>query len=258
MNLNARHLLILASFPLLAIVESPAARAQTQKPASTQEIPAETQPGLTVSESVSDQIYHQTTATVTSNATSALTIDSSLRIFFPRQLELANNYFEVDYAANTKSVPGFVVGPHLPLAVSQSGAKLSSFFNLGYAYSQGIYDAESDSGLAVEDAVELQWIPLQAGLDAATRPFTSQGMVFGLATSVGVDWLTQSGELDGMSQTFWVPRYEAGPSLTLFSNTAASRGGFGGIRLGALYYSSFATPQRSRGVAADLGARYAF
>jgi hypothetical protein len=237
------------------ILAAPVAGAQAGR---TQEIPTDDVPSMTVNRGISETIYRQATASTSSGGVAAVTVDSLVQVFFPAELELKNNYFTVAYGEQAGSIPGFVVGPELPLRGGPGRARLSSFFHAGYAYAQGIYEAETDSGLAVKDAVELQWVPLQAGLDAATRPYTAHGVGFGAQASVGVDWLTQSGQLDGISQTFWVPRYELGPNVTLFGQTAPERGGFDGVRLSAVVYRSFASPQKSRGVAADLGARYAF
>lgn len=242
---------------LVVLLVTPAVLAQNTAQ-KAKEVPTEEVPGLVVSEGVSDQIYKQTTMSVSSSGMSAVTVDSFFRVFRPEELSLRNNYFEVAYADNVRTIPGFIVGPELPLAGGKGGGRLSSFFHIGYSYVQGVYDAETDSGLAVRDAVELQWVPLQAGLEATTRSFTTQGLAFGFLASGGVDWLTQSGELDGMNQTYWIPRYEVGPSFTIFSHQQPDRGGFDGIRVSAVVYRSFSSPQINRGIAADIGARYAF
>lgn len=252
-----RERILAATILCVGAAYAQASLAKSKKQAATTEVPTSETPSLSVSEGISEKIYQQTTANISSQSSGTLAIDSSLRVFFPSQFELKNKYFNVPYSENAGNLVGFMVGPQLPLK-KMSGSQLNSFAHLGYAYAQGVYAVESDSGLEVKDAVELQWIPLQTGLEAVTRPLTSQRITLGVISSVGIDWFTQSGELDGMSQTFWVPRYELGSSVTLFSPAQKGAGGFDGVRLSGLYYRSFSSDQINRGWAADLGARYAF
>ena len=225
------------------------------------EVPADAQaeaiPSLQLSEGISDRIYSRTTPTLTRQATGSLAIDSSVRLFFPKDFTLSNSYFTVPYAKSSKTLPGVMVGPQIPI-VSLGNGQLNSLLHFGYAYTQGIIEADSDSGLSVKDAVELQWIPVQAGLEVVSGPLTSQKIKIGLTSTAGMDWYTQSGQLDGMNQTFWVPRYEVGSSLILFSQNSAESSGFDGIRLSGIYYRTFSTKQVNRGWAADIGAQYAF
>ena len=255
--------------PISMLFTAPgSAQAQTAKAkksvsnnVSPNEVPVDEQadgvPSLQLSEGISDRIYSQTATSLTTQATGSLAIDSSIRLFFPREFTLSNNYFTVPYAQSSKALPGFMVGPQIPLMTLSNG-QLNSLVHIGYAYTQGIVEADSDTGLSVKDAVELQWIPVQAGLEAVSRPLTSQRIKLGLFSTAGMDWYTQSGQLDGMNQTFWVPRYEVGSCVTLFPQDSSISGGFDGIRLSGLYYRSFSTKQINRGWAADIGAQYAF
>lgn len=235
--------------------------------ALSQETEANAPQGFTVNEGVSSRIYQESRATISSAGSSPLRVESSLRIFFPSDFSLVNKYFEVPYADNTNSITGINIGPSIPL-LSLGRASLDTFMRLGYAYSQGIYDVRAESGLDVKDAVELQWIPAQAGLEFTSAPFLAGWMQAGAFSSAGIDWFTQSGQLDGMNQTFWVPRLELGGSMTVLSGTdsnssssaasARTAGGFEGIKFSASTYRSFASKQKNRGWAADVGARYAF
>lgn len=224
---------------------------------SREEVPVQDQPSFSVDEAVSERIYQHSLTKAGARPDDSLLVDSSWRIFMPAQFTLKNKYFSVPYAENSRSFSGIMIAPQIPIGYLGS-AKIALFSQLGYIYGQDIFDIQSDSGLAVKDAIELQWLPLQGGLELSSRAFTTQNIRFGLLTAGGVDWLTQSGQLDGVNQTFWVPRYEVGANLALFSPDRRSEVGFSGIRLSALLYRSFATAQTSKGWAADVGTRYAF
>lgn len=255
MTFTLKKIFSLAVIPAVVLSSSLFAKSPTST--KTIEVPSGETPSLNVGDGVSDRIYQRSTATITSSSNGTLAMESSFRVFFPKRFELKNDYFTVPYDINTSSVLGFTVGPKIPLTTLGS-SRLSSFSYIGFAYAQGIYNVQSDTGLAVRDAVELQWIPIQTGLEWASSPLTSARMVFGLMASGGMDWYTQSGQLNGMNQTFWVPRSEAGVSLTLFPAEQAGKGGFDGVRLSAMAYRSFASTQINRGSVVDLGARYAF
>lgn len=239
------------------IIQSHVLMAKTKTSTTITEVPTTESPGLTISEGISDSIYQQTTANITGEATNDINIESSVRIFFPSQFELTNKYFKVPYSSNAGNFLGFMIGPNFPVA-SISDAQINSFARLGYAYAQGIYQVESDSGLVVRDAVELQWLPLQIGIEALSRPFATNKITAGVTSSLGVDWYTQSGQLDGIDQTFWMPRYEMGVNLTFFPPPKKNANGFNGVRTSAVYYRSFASAQKNRGWAVDLGTGYAF
>jgi len=258
MKFNSRRLRIAsASLSLICSFASDGI-AKPKQQSNTQEVPTADEPSLSVNEGVSELIY-QKSAAASSTQTSAATVrvDSSVRIFFPSEFILSNKYFVVPYSANANSFAGFSVGPRASLA-SFAGAKVAAVSTLGFFYAQDIYEVQSTSGVSARDAVELQWIPIQTGLEFSTQPITRQRLVASFVTSIGIDWYTQNGQLDGMNQIFWVPRYEAGASISAFSAERPSDGGFDGIRLSAVSYGSFASSQANRGYAADLGIRYAF
>jgi hypothetical protein len=215
-----------------------------------------------VDEAVSVKIYNESRSAISSASTAPMRVDSSFRIFFPAELSLVNKYFEVPYSENANTIMGINVGPYIPL-YANNRYSLDSFMRIGYAYSQGIYDVRAESGIDVRDAVELQWIPAQAGIEILSAPILSGWMQIGGFTSAGIDWFTQGGQLDGMNQTFWVPRLELGSSVTILDGSsrgsvAKNVGGFEGIRFSGATYRSFASKQKNTGWAADIGARYAF
>lgn len=229
----------------------------TKSQALANEVPSSEMPGLNVGDGVSDKIYQQSTLRSSEKTSNDVSIESSIRAFFPVLFELKNEYFTVSYSENSKNFVGFIVGPEIPLTTF-GHTELGAFANVGFAYAQGIYQIQSESGLDVRDAIELQWMLFQSGLELTSRPMTSQNITLGFQASVGMDWLTQNGNLDGIAQTFWIPRFEIGPRMTLFAPTKVESGGFSGIHLAAVFYDSFATEQTNRGYAADVGVRYAF
>lgn len=240
----------------LLVISSQLPAAVEAKPGS-HEVEVSESPGLKMSEGISNKIYQQSTRRISSQTTGTTTIDSAVRIFMPSEFQLENQYFRVPYRENTGSLVGFMVGPSIPVAAFDA-IQLNSFAHLGYAYAQGIYDAQSDTGLMVKDQIELQWIPVQAGIELSSRSFSSQRITLGITSSAGIDWYTQNGKLDGMNQTYWVPRYEIGANTTLFSLLRRGEGGFDGVKISVVAYRSFLSRQIHRGLAGDVGARYAF
>lgn len=239
---------------LFLLLCSSAAYAKSHTPVI--ETPVNDQPTVSVGGDLNDAIYKRSVAQSSSDTADHLTLDSSVRIFFPSQFELSNQYFRVPYARNTKTITGFTVSPQITIA-NLNDANINAFASIGYAYAQGIYDVQSTDGLDVKDAIELQWIPIQAGIEVLSHAYTSQRVAFGAFTSAGVDWYTQSGQLDGANQTFWLPRYEVGAKVQFFT-PSRREAGFGGLQLATAYYRSFASSQTHRGLAVNLGARYAF
>ena len=227
------------------------------KVSGTMEVPTNDAPGLSVGQGLSDKIYQRTVDGSSIITHASVTMDSSLRLYFPSQFNLKNEHFNVSYSDNTSRLVGFMIGPQFSLA-EFSQVKINSFLHTGFAYSQGIYNIESDSGLMARDEIELQWVPIQTGLEVKTRSFTNQNVNFGLFSSVGMDFYTQTGRLDGVNQSFWSPRYELGSSITVFASDRKGVAGFDGVRLSGIYYKSFASQQLNRGWATDLGAKYAF
>lgn len=244
-------------FGLGLLVMSSQLLAATPAKKTVREEPVSESAGLKLSEGLSDKIYEQSTNRLSSQTAGTTAIDTAVRLFIPSEFQLTNQYFRVPYKENAGSLVGFVVGPAIPVLAFDAG-QLNSFVHLGFAYAQGIYDAESDAGLMVKDQIELLWIPIQAGIELASRPVTAQRLTLGIVSSVGMDWYTQSGKLDGMNQTYWVPRYEVGVNTTLFSPLRRGEAGFDGVKISISAYRSLLSTQNHRGIAADVGARYAF
>lgn len=229
----------------------------SQKPV---EVPTKEDPGFSVEPGLSESLYQNSikSSSDTEEQKNSYDIDASLRIFFPSKFVLENKYFKVPYDKKTYNIAGFIVGPSTALHHG-SDVRLSGFMHIGYAYAQDIYEIESESGLTVKDTLELQWIPLQAGLEFAPTSTQNQKISWSLFASLGTDWYTQSGNLDGTNQTFWTPRAEAGVSSTFFARSSQEKqAGFSGIRASVFSYQTFATSQVNKGLGFDLGTKYAF
>ncbi len=237
--------------------QTPVCIAAESKKSAVREVPTSEAPQLSIGEGLSDKIYQRSTQTITGKESSPFSFYSAVKVIFPSQFVLKNDYFKVNYADNVSTLLGVSVGPQLQL-LNFGDSKLSSFIHFGYYYAQGIFDAESDSGLIVKDAVELQWIPIQGGLEITSRPFTAYNILASFSTSVGSDWISQTGKLDGMNQAYLIPRFEVGPSITVLGTAGSADSGFNGVTVSAHKYSSFSSEQQNRGWIADMGAKYAF
>lgn len=220
-------------------------------------------PEVNVSPGLAEKVYKESiTASLDSEiqsrkrsegASDGLGLSTSARLFQASSFVLQNNYFSVPYDAK-KNWLGFATEASIQISEGQNG-QISTGVGFSYFYYQDIRSADADVGISVQDAIELQWLPIQTSLYWRS-PIWKAATRVGFGTGVSLDYLSQSGQLDGMSQTFLVPRYELGPELTAFANSNVK--GFDGLHLAARYTSSFASSQTIRGWLLDAGAHFAF
>ncbi|MCX6117512.1 MAG: hypothetical protein NT027_08225 [Proteobacteria bacterium] len=232
-------------------------QAVTRKALNTQEVPSDQTPKLNLSEDISSQIYTESKTVRSEDQKGGISSHTSLGIYMPSKFILKNQNFSVDYTDNTGSISGAFGGPEF-IVLTNDHFQLNSVTHFGFFYDQGIYHVESESGLSVQDEVALQWIPIQTGMELSSKPLTQYNIAIGIAASAGVDWLTQTGKLDGMNQSFFVPQMEIGPVVTMFSRSQCTEHGFDGIQIALKKYASFASNQQNRGNLASVGAKYAF
>ncbi len=156
-------------------------------------------------------------------------------------LKLSNDYFDVSYSEAFQTLPSFQIGIGFSPG-EYSGFRMYPAVSVGYAYHEGLMSVHSVNGVAFSDFMRLHWF--NAGLGAKisrTVPGASFLAAF-IHPSLGVQLLSQTGVLDGISQGFWLPYYELGGGVNLFGQSRG-RSWFGGVDLSLARSSGFSSEQ---------------
>lgn len=160
----------------------------------------------------------------------AFTIEVGAALTSPNELTLSNKYFEVPHARSGMNLPGVQFGFAFGLA-SNSRFRLGGVVTTGYSYSQYVGKAKSlRTGYESMDSIRLQRVPLLLGTRAT---YDTGPVALFVEPAIGVQWLSQAGYLDGVSQNFWVPTASVTAGLVLFDQSSRSSSWFGGVRLAA-------------------------
>jgi len=173
------------------------------------------------------------------------------------ELTLANSYFDVDYSNSFRSLPGIFVGG--VVEVFQVGDLTGApAFSLAYGFKESKTAVRSKKGAQLNDVVAIHSVPLLAGFELKQRiPGARQFSVF-LTPSVGLNWLNQTGSLDGISQSYWVPNLGVRTGLVLFeleSPSIKSGRWFNGVTLSGSRRASLQSAQRFSVWSIELGLR---
>lgn len=188
----------------------------------------------------------------TKRGASRLRVKTEFSYLTPTAITLSNQYFDVEYGEGFSGLPG------VNLSVSQSiinwkSLSVSLLGTVGFSRKEALSIVRTKSGTPFKDMIQLSRIPLIAGFrtdlnfseTAVIRPY--------LETSVGVQWLYQSGKLDkALEQGFWIPFYQVGLGINLFGG-GNTNDWFGGVDVGGAIQRSFASTQVTNSWALALG-----
>ena len=181
----------------------------------------------------------------------SVAVELSGTVETPTNVVLTNKYFEVPHSDSLSNLPGFQMGFSVGL-VSSSRFQLSGIGQTGYAYSQFIGSVKSTkTGFTSADSLRLQRVPLLAGVRAT---YDSGPVSVFVEPALGMQWLSQNGYLDGVSQNFWVPYASASAGVLLF-NQSGSSSWFGGIKIAAGFEKSVGSEQKFEARRYELGIR---
>lgn len=223
-----------------------------------QEVSPPSSPGdaqFRLDDNLVETIYQETTETqgVSSRrATANLVVQASLAYLSPTELSLSNQYFEVGYD-QFSGIPSFQIDLSSPLFVWKY-AQISAVGRFGYGRKEALTEVRSASGGSFRDMVQLNWLPVGAGVrvhlipgdDPKVRPFVE--------AAGGVQWLYQSGKLDkALEQGYWIPYWRASVGSVFFGSQTIGNDWFGGVVASVTWYRSFQSVQRMNGWSADLG-----
>jgi len=205
-----------------------------------------------------DKMFESTTneASATASGTDRVRFEAALGYMIPSEMSFQNDYFTVPYTENVSSISYGMLRVGKPFL--QAGkVSFGAFGLVGYSYLQGIYEVESKDGLALKDTISLQWIPLQLGLTIDVIDILGNVVQPGLIVAGGADSFTQSGTLDGMNQSYWVPSSSFGLAFNFFGNGTAKESTFDGISLSGQYRTSYGDEQVFKGWTYNLATRFA-
>lgn len=182
----------------------------------------------------------------------AFTIEVSAALANPSELTLRNKYFEVPHARSGVTLPGVQFGFAFGLT-SSSRFSLGGVITAGYAYAQSIGKAKSlKTGYESTDSLRIQKVPFLAG---ARATYDTGPVALFIEPAVGVQWLGQTGYLDGVSQSFWVPTVTATAGIVLFDQAARSNSWFGGLRVAAGFERALGSDQEVNMKRIEVGIR---
>lgn len=130
-----------------------------------------------------------------------------------RESAIANDYYQLNLADQASSPPMLRVYAGFE-ALSVNRFFVSPFVGLGYAFQESAVLADSIRGGRYRDIVRLQWAPLFVGSKLGFRIPGWKGASVFAKGALSYDWISVAGNLDGITQSYWVP----GGNLSLGGN----------------------------------------
>ncbi len=185
---------------------------------------------------------------------SEFTLVTEVGQFAPSTMTLANSYYEVPYESYWKSI--LMVNIMFQNGFFKEGAAVfKGVGGLSYSYQERLARVKSKKSLNGSERTTLlraHSLPLYAGLDFEYQRWVDFSPY--VSARVGMQWVYQMGNLDGLEQGFWVPFYQLGVGVTLFEPiTESSRTWFGGLKVSVMNQRSFSSSQTIDGLSTNLG-----
>lgn len=203
------------------------------------------------------QMFHQSVeeaSTLTSSRRrDSLTLELSGAYHSPQTLTLTTPHFKIQHADTLDRMLGFGLGVYAGL-LSSENAQLGASLNTGFSYVEYVGRVQAlKTGLTALDSLNLQVIPLNFGVRGS---YALGPVSFFAEPALGVQWIGQSGSLDGDKKNFRVPTWGLTGGVLLFDRVASSAGTwFGGLRLAAGVEKSLGEEQRLSMRHFELGLR---
>ncbi len=241
---------------VMALIQTECIVAKTSKPIAPEPPAPPANSQFELEKGLLDTLYKgsvEESSTEFRSGASALTFTPVLSFITPNQLSLSNNYWEVPYTSQLGSIPAFSLNVSNPLAYWGDFSLLLKG-NVGYSYKEAAFSATSkQTGKESRGVLTLHWLPLSMGTRIEYRLFKSQIVKPFVEVGGGIQWLYQSGKLDGIEQGFWIPFYQTSLGLTFFGTDDVHGNWFGGINIGGSLRNSFASQQNIRAGSLDVG-----
>lgn len=161
-----------------------------------------------------------------------------------QELTLKNRYFTVPYSANLEQIRalGFNLDKKL---YSWNDFDFSSVMSIGYSYTEKRMKVISNQGSSLTDFMRLHWFPFTVGISTLYHAPFSRFVSFYTVPKLGGQWLYQSGEQDGISQSFLITKYELEAGVNIWENVDMGMNRtFDGVTLNASFIDSFSSEQK--------------
>ena len=237
-------------------VDTSASPTGTQSP--TVESPGTPTPALQTDESTFKQIFeNNVAAAITESGANQTTFDAEIQVSYATldRVLLKNKYFEVPLSDGMSSMPMFQMNFSYRF-FSWQGLAIDPVVSAAYGFRESLVNVRSTQGLALKDNIQVHMIPLSGSARLSYKlPFASFIRIE-VRPGIGVQWLYQSGVLDGIDQGFWIPYGFLSAGLNLFDQSQKSNSWFGGVTLSGTRAMSLAGEQTTRLWQADLGVRF--
>lgn len=225
-------------------------------PSNVKEVSKEAPAGIQTDEATFKEIFEGNVTRAKAEvegATSAFRLTPTFSWASIDELSTANNYFTVPISNSVNSIPLFQAQFSFR-TLSWKGLELLPNASVGYGMKESQVTARSKLGTNLSDLLRIHWLPLSLGGQVSYKiPGLKVVKVF-VNPSIGVQWLYQSGRLDGIDQGFWIPFYKLGGGVNLFDQSEKDASAwFGGVNLSAETLSSFGSAQTSKLWKLDVG-----
>jgi hypothetical protein len=203
-----------------------------------------------------DTLYKETiqeTASSSGLSSRGLVVTPKLSFFNASDLTLSNNYWLVSYSSQLSGVPAFGLQASMPFS-NWRGFSFLIKGSVSYSFKETLLKATSKLTSAETRALlTLHTLPLSVG---GRTEYRIPGLPFlypHLDLELGTQWFYQTGKLDGIAQSFWVPFYQTTFGLTLFESSEVRNNWFGGIDVASSLRNSFASQQSVQIWSVDIG-----
>lgn len=146
---------------------------------------------------------------------------------------LANKYYEIPLSEQSQPLPMLRFSGGYDKLIGR-GFFIRPSLSFAYAYQESILQVRSAKGGLYKDVVRLQWAPVIASTKLGYRPNFLPGT--NLFTEIGAsyDWISISGSLDGIGQSYWTPAYMGSLGISAFeADPMDISAWFGGVILSA-------------------------
>lgn len=215
-------------------------------------------PEFSIDKGAADELFNKSSQKPSTSSAESSNWSTSVGAgyFTPQDFAIQTDYYELDYAKQVNGVPFFTVSGGVKVFNTDylAGGALGK---LSYGYIQGIYQVKSRSNSTFSDTVSTQLIPIRAALFSDVQNFGQSFLKIGVEAGAGQYWISQSGTLDGVSQSISLPTYFAGPRVTLFGQKG-SESVLDGVIIESIYEKSGDTNKVFAGWTHFISGQFAF
>ncbi len=172
-------------------------------------------------------------------------------------LTFSNNYFEIPYSDQVSSQSSIQFYSSFEMYKTKDFS-ISPTLGVAYTYDENIIQVRSTKGGVYRDVVKFQAAPLFLGAKFAYKiPWYKGSSLFTRAGVVN-EWLSITGTLDGINQSYWTLGYSGGLGVSMWeSDSSDIDSWFGGLLLTAGANTPFSSNRNGRSVQwYELGLRF--